>query len=683
MGNPFDQFDEAPARSSPAQGNPFDQFDAPAKPGVAMDVAKSIPSGFARGVAGIVGLPDLADQGASYVYDHTAGRIANAMRTGSFAAPTEGSYDRVRRMRAESGLPMISSPTAKQVVGAIEGVTGPLYKPQTMAGEYAGTAAEFAAGLPFTGGSALQRGAQILVPAVTSETAGQVTKGTAIEPYARAAGGVLGGVATAIAQAPRGVAPVLEKSLAGIDAQTMARAEQVFAEGQRQGVNLTWFEAIDKASNGATRLGDVMRVVENSAGGGEVMRPFFAQRAGQVEAAGGKAIGGLADNALDPVTTGIRVQGAAEGVIGDTQKAINAATRPAYQAAENVRLPPQEFQKIAADPLFLKTLKEVRADPALNRTIAQLPNDAVGTVDLVIRRMDEVARAARVPGQASTSNLVAMNLDDASAPALRAAEAAAPSYATANQAQRQLRANNLEPLTRGPVGKIAAKEDVIEQGRALLPASPASGSDVAVAQAVRGMVRKDPDAAANLARIHLQTVFDEATQALASGPNQFGGAKFAAIVNGNSQQARNLSAMIQSLPDGQNRLAGFKTFLDVLEATGTRRQAGSQTAFNQTIQEQLRGGGVGSEIGKAVATGGTSLATAPGRLAQWWNELKIGKNTEALARIATDPASAILLRELAKSPSGGAKAAMLAARLTYVASEPFAKANANNRPVNQ
>jgi hypothetical protein len=73
-------------------------------------------------------------------------------------------------------------------------VTGPLYKPQTLLGQYADTAVQFLPAL--LGGPeslALKLGTRVLAPAIASETAGQLTKDTAAEPYARFAGAVLGG----------------------------------------------------------------------------------------------------------------------------------------------------------------------------------------------------------------------------------------------------------------------------------------------------------------------------------------------------------------------------------------------------------------------------------------------------------------------------------------------------------
>jgi hypothetical protein len=78
---------------------------------------------------------------------------------------------------------------------------GKLYEAQTTPGGYAETIATMAAaGRP--AGTLLQRGARVVVPGVTSETARQLpgVKGTALEPVAATVGAVLGGAGVGAAE---------------------------------------------------------------------------------------------------------------------------------------------------------------------------------------------------------------------------------------------------------------------------------------------------------------------------------------------------------------------------------------------------------------------------------------------------------------------------------------------------
>jgi len=148
------------------------------------DVAKSFGVGMGRfGVhaAGSLGdAREMVANGVQQAADYFApGFAPNA---GSKASEYLASY------------PLLAGPTSSQLQGAVESFTGPFYQPKTIYGDYAQTAGEFVPGaLLMPEGSlatnALRYG---LLPALSSETAGQLTKGTAAEPWARTAGAILG-----------------------------------------------------------------------------------------------------------------------------------------------------------------------------------------------------------------------------------------------------------------------------------------------------------------------------------------------------------------------------------------------------------------------------------------------------------------------------------------------------------
>jgi hypothetical protein len=132
--------------------------------------AKAAGTGLARGVTGILGtLGDTRD-------------LYNALleKAGAELTPAE---------KAPSRL----TPTSQDVEGAVEGVTGEFYEPQTSGEKFVSTIGEFVPGL-FGGGAGLARKAitQVAAPAVASEAAGQATEGTAAEPWARLIGALLG-----------------------------------------------------------------------------------------------------------------------------------------------------------------------------------------------------------------------------------------------------------------------------------------------------------------------------------------------------------------------------------------------------------------------------------------------------------------------------------------------------------
>lgn len=162
----------------------------PLKENVAADVAKSGGIGLAKGAIGLAGMP---------------GDIGSLVGTGVDWAGSKLGLDPQRLQTAKgkvsdfvrhtpSPLAAFAGPGSADIQKTIEGFTGKFYKPKTVAGEYAQTAGEFAPGLALPGGW-VRRLAQTFIPALTSETAGQATKGSDIEGWARLGGALAGAAA--------------------------------------------------------------------------------------------------------------------------------------------------------------------------------------------------------------------------------------------------------------------------------------------------------------------------------------------------------------------------------------------------------------------------------------------------------------------------------------------------------
>lgn len=182
---------------------------------VPWDVVKSGGIGLAKGAIGLAG---------------TGGDAGSLIRSGVDAAANKlgvapETVDKARDALKMAGhvlppLGMLFGPTSGEIQKGIEAHTGEFYKPQTTAGEYAQTAGEFApaaldpellAGkIPTLAAAAKGLISRVLAPAAASETAGQVTKGTALEPYARVAGAVTGGgLADVLTRAKEAAAPTV------------------------------------------------------------------------------------------------------------------------------------------------------------------------------------------------------------------------------------------------------------------------------------------------------------------------------------------------------------------------------------------------------------------------------------------------------------------------------------------
>jgi hypothetical protein len=620
----------------------------------AKDIGMSAVSGLDKGVAGLAGLPaDLAlgiNAGVNWGKSKIQGRP----------------FDEVE---AESDRNGVISRDAVRAWGsqAAHANSPLLHEPETTAGRYAQAGAEFVPSALLGPGNIARNAVTLgVIPGVASEAAGQATEGTAYEPYARGAAAVAAGATGHWATAPNAAQAAVGRAAQGATAAQVTEAEQLFQDAQHMGVPITRAEALQHVTGGATNLGNLQRVVEGS---GE-LRPFMAARPGQVDAAARTAFDNLAPAAADPSGIGPAIGQAAQGTVQDVTQAINRQTRPLYQAAETQRLGPAVHNALMGDPLYAQTLEEVRNNPALNRTIAHLPDDSVGVVDLVQRRLREQAENAAMPGQANTSNLAAANYGDARTAPVAAAETATGSrpgvqgtYEAARAQQQALREQVLEPLLNGQVGRLAERDPTTRRAiEIMFPENPLPNSEQEVGRAVQAVAARNPNAAAQLVRAHAESVFNEATQRLQSGANEFGGAGFAAALRGNPQQAANLESAVTALRGGQ-AYQGFDRFLDVLEAQGSRQRIGSQTAFNQEVQQNLKQGGTVAEALSGVASGGLKL---PSKIMQRIEQWRMGGNVAQIADILTNPTAAPLFRQLATAPPTSARAAAIVSRLTYL-----------------
>jgi hypothetical protein len=155
---------EQPPQAEAAPTAP--QPEAPTEPSVpvtAMGLAKSLGSGLQEGVTSLLGLP-----GDIRHYATKAG-VPENMPLGPLLPP--------------------GAPTSETLQGAYEAAGGPTYTPQNTAEEYTKTLGSFAPNA-IGGAGLLRKGAQVAVPALLSETGGQV--GRTISPQAETAGRVAG-----------------------------------------------------------------------------------------------------------------------------------------------------------------------------------------------------------------------------------------------------------------------------------------------------------------------------------------------------------------------------------------------------------------------------------------------------------------------------------------------------------
>lgn len=630
--------DEWAAFRTPAASPP----SAPAaQPSVAVDVAKALPTGLAKGAIGLTGLPGDVQEMSNSLFDRAALGIGHMVMDATGLGPQAGTPEREEFDRLYLGIGSGGGlPTSKDVRRGVEKATGPLYEPKTVPGQYAQTVGEFAPGALVGPGGMARRVAETVIPAALSETAGQATKGTAVEPFARLAGGVVGNFGTAAAAA-RADAPAraIAAATRGTTEADLAAARTLGETAQRVGVPLTGAEAIQGATGNATKLGDLQRAVEGSLDGGAVLSQAYAQRPQQMRNAVDEALAALGPQSTAPSTIGPRAAQAAEAAIDDLRQSINRSTRADYTAAGTHVLDSTDFEPLARDPAFRETLRQLRADPVLGPTYRDLPDRSIAVIDAVTKGMRDrgVALGNRAnPGFSSeTAGLYTGGAAEARAIARDPARGGSQAYDDALTAQAQARRQNLDPLEQGPLGQLAQAGDTAAATQAVLPARPLVGGEAELADAVTRLRARDPDLTNELIRQRLADQYDASATRLVGGEAQGGGARFAKDIAGTEQQARNLDAVLEATggPAARQPIADV---LDVFRATGTRKPQGSPTDLNQQIREAVGEMPLTAQALTALRTGGASLLTQAGDGARraWF-----GRNNATLAEILTAPDS--------------------------------------------
>ena len=684
-------------------GNP-----APAQPSAAQDIAQGTGRGLIQGTGYVLGMPadlwHMLDRGYQWALTKGAEKMG-------LMSPEEGEALRepIGGEDAETS-PLNSEHINAHLMRLAQMAGADTSAPVTRAGRAAESVSSFLPGAAALGAESAGQvpGALArygLIPGVTSEAAGQLTEGTPEEPYARVAGAMLPQTVGAGYSAAEHALNPMNRAMQGLTPTQSSAAQALLDQSRAAGAPLTVPEAVQQVTGSGTRLGDLQRVVEQSPQGAATMRPFFAKRPGQTETLAQNTLDQIAGVPPDPHQVAPRVQAAADQTVQAANTARTQAVQPHYQAAATDRVPIDEMKDylnridsmIAGDktgimgPELSKLRDSLIETPGKPGTPAQRiptqtptgatiyrsvpatpPTPPVPITD--IENLDRVRKFFRdrldLPqwAQNATSKEEGAKIGSLLDELRSRMIAASPDFAQGKQLYQDITENAFNPLVRSPTGQLAAAEKFPQQAKILFSTNPLPSSEKAIGKAVRQLAQRDPEAAAQLVRMHLEQVFNEATQNNLPGANQFGGPKFIAVVSGNTQQAKNLEAAVRALPNGDVRWNALKKAMDIMQGMGTRQPVGSQTEFNRQINEFLRTGHPAAEI--------AATAASPGRwmhiVHDIYRNAAYGQNTANLARIFTE-GSVDDLRSLARagSRSFGGQAALIGALANVANQQPI------------
>lgn len=321
-----------------------------------MDTAKGVGAGLAQGAASMISAPA---QVGNWLGEKVSGGVDRMLGYSpeEIAARRSQAQSTERQYQQGSVLPDQAN------------VRGPEFQAQSLPGQYAQTVAQFLPGTVIGGPAGM--GAKLLgatAGGLGSETAGQATKDTAYEPYARLAGGLLGGVAPAMGR--RLVTPLpVSKERAGL--------LQVL---KKEGVPLTGGQASGRQG---------LRYAESELGGGKIAKLMEEQGEAFTKAAlkrvgtsASRATPEVIDKTFDRVGGEFNRLSANNRLIADPQIAqdlTQAAVDYGSIVAPNARAPVVE--KMINDTLNLLTNQGFMAGKTYQHHTSRLRTIARNTKD--------------------------------------------------------------------------------------------------------------------------------------------------------------------------------------------------------------------------------------------------------------------------------------------------------------
>ena len=440
---------------------------------------------------------------------------------------------------------------------------------------------------------------------------------------------------------------VVNQAMRNIPPEQLTQAQALVDRSYKLGNPITGAEAISQISGG-TKLPSIQRFAENLPRGqaSNIMSEFMAGRPQANENVMANALRQISPTEPSAAIPN-RMQAAGENVISGAEKSLSQNVKPLYEKASGVSVYPAP--DILANPKIADAVKAVRNTSEYG--VKGAPTNSFETLIAAKKYLDDQYAgqmtattglkkgAAGVTGQAvnELSNYLKTN---------------SPEYAKGAHNYQVAQEKQIQPLKQGLVGAISETSGIPEkmisqQSGILAPKNPKATFPEDIKRTVELLRRKDPTVAADWTRQELQGTFNQAAREKITGGNQFGGANFASNIVGNKGQKENLQALVEA-SSGKGTWQGFENMLETMQAQGQRVPTGSSTTFNNLLTQEMESGGKGAFLKFPL----NIPSTVRNGIQAW----ELGKNTEMLAKLLTDPKSVEKLNELAKTKPDSRKA---------------------------
>jgi len=589
-------------------------------------------------------------------------------------------------------VPPVQAPGTSQdiqnLARLIPGVSGLLdYQPQTDAGRYARTGAEWAVPAMLAGpGGLVRRGITGLLGGEASQGATDVSHQIVPPAYRPYVDPVVGGVAGLLTMgrinapmlARANPSAVVREAAGDITPADWARA-QARMDAAPPGTLLP-VEALGSA--GAPLQGLASDVAATRAGG-PITQAIANRSAPTVQGAEQAiaAVGGPPRAAADVVRD---VSEGARNVIGEARTARSRASEPYYSAAETEQVPLGAFNPIIRN--INDRVARVGADSEIGRALTDLRDRLISASSGTTVNVGPVSMLAREtrngiyprpPGQTATvvppramtateQGVIGPVVDEIT----ETLERLNPNFRTA---QDLFRTNSPRvDAVRQPdvMGNIQAP--VTETTR--VPATLAQQAEILTGEGVTPQqinrvfgelsMSNQPQAARDLGATLLRSHLNEAAGRTATSPDApMTAGKFWAALMGNPDAAARTEAIIRGMAraNGQNPdqvWTGWSRMLDAFAQTGRIPAIGSRTAPRGQLARDLGGNWVSTLLDTANLTRGSALATGATRFAE-----RVARADYAtLADAFSNPDGIRILRDMAGQIPNSPRARMMATR---------------------
>jgi hypothetical protein len=517
----------------------------------------------AQGASAILGLP---------------GMVAGGLQTG--AELISRGLGRTPE-QAAAGRPVMTAPSPADITRAI-GEYIPLQRAESFPGQLAQTAVRNIVSAPVPGAVVPS-----LLSAAGEETLAIPFKGTDLEPYARA----VGGIAAPVAFAPFAVKSPLERmyteSTQRMTPEQIQAASQLQRQSFQAGMPVTSFEAMQQAAGGRTTLPALQRQVEGVPASAPQMAEFMAERGAATQRT-------LQEQFPQTVRAqlGTEMQQAAQAEIRVLNQQLVKEAGPAYEAVKSKKIPMSWMTNLERESAVIaEASKAVDTTPVYQDLLKGFPDNSIARIESMRSYLQDKYDLLAGQNIGKVTNEMRV-YDEARRNLLKKADEQVPAYAAAREDYQKARERIVGPLTETPIPNIAQTSEVPKQFGELFATKAAeiNLTPDKVTKAVRALAKTDPALPKEFLNQYMRSSLENVQRAATTQAGTVG-PRFADTIARNTTQRANLEAAFVEIygDKGKEAAKGLNNMLRILDAQGRRLPAGSPTAEKGMLAEASTG----------------------------------------------------------------------------------------------